>query len=245
MFGEPTGLDFGAVTTATCLAAALATAIMGLYARYPIAQAPGMGENFFFVFSVLPAAAAMIATGVKDGSIAAGTTTPWQIALGVVFISGLLFLLVTLLGVREMLLDAISPSMRNAIAIGIGLFIALIGMRNAGLVLTDPGTAVTMNPQFASPDLIVFFFGLFLTAALFARRVRGAIVWGILAATVLAVRVQVRAALPAGGDRRVHGGCRVEARHRRSPSRRKSSRCRRRWPRRCSRWTSSTPCPGR
>lgn len=188
--GEPTGLDFGAVMTATCLAAALATGIMALYARYPIGQAPGMGENFFFVSSALPAAAAMIAAGAVDGSIAPGSTQPWQIALGVVFISGLLFMLLTLVGVREMLLEAISSSMRNAIAIGIGLFIALIGLRNAGLVLVDPGTAVTMNPQFASPDLIVFFFGLFLTATLFARRFRGAIVWGILGATALAIALK-------------------------------------------------------
>src|SRR5580658_1944796 len=79
MFGHPTGMDFGAVMTATCLAAALATAIMALYARYPIAQAPGMGENFFFVFSAMPAAAA------------AGFANAWQVALGAVFISGVLF----------------------------------------------------------------------------------------------------------------------------------------------------------
>ena len=175
--GTETGLDFGAVTTATCLAAALATAIMGLYARYPIAQAPGMGENFFFVGSVLPAAAAL---GV-------GGSAPWQIALGAVFIAGVLFVLLSLFGVREMLLDALSPSMRNGIAIGIGLFIAFIGLRSATLVETDPGTAVKMNPEFASPDLLVFFFGLLLTAGLYGRKVRGAIVWGILGATLLAV----------------------------------------------------------
>src|SRR5512147_2710595 len=80
MFGQPTGMDFGAVTTATCISAALATAIMAFYARYPIAQAPGMGENFFFVFSAMPAAAA------------AGYANSWQVALGAVFISGVLFL---------------------------------------------------------------------------------------------------------------------------------------------------------
>src|SRR5436190_14351232 len=90
MFGKPTGMDFGAVTAATCLSAALASAIMGLYARYPIAQAPGMGENFFFVFSAIPAAKA---AGFGDG---------WQVALGVVFISGMLFLALSLVGVREM-----------------------------------------------------------------------------------------------------------------------------------------------
>jgi len=186
MFNMSTGMDFGAVTTATCLAAALATAIMGLYARYPIAQAPGMGENFFFVFSVLPAAGALIAATVKAGSLEAGSTTPWQIALGVVFVSGVLFLILSLLGVREMLLDAISPSMRNGIAIGIGLFIAFIGLRNAELVLPDAAAGVKLNTHFASPDLIVFFVGLLVTAGLHARRVRGSIIWGIVAATALA-----------------------------------------------------------
>ncbi len=182
MFGFETGMDFGAVTTATCLAAALATMIMGLYGRYPIAQAPGMGENFFFVFSVLPAASAMIASQAA----APGETSPWQIGLGVVFISGILFLALSLFGVREMLMDAISPSMRNGIAIGIGLFIALIGLRNATLVLAD-ANGFRLNTAFGSPDLIVFFLGLLVTAGLHARGVRGAIVWGILAATVLAL----------------------------------------------------------
>ena len=100
-------------------------------------------------------------------------------ALGVVFVSGLLFLLVTLTGVRERLLTALSTSMRGAIAAGIGLFIAFIGLQNAGLVIQDPGTAVTLNPDFASPDLIVFFFGLLLTAGLQARQVRGSLLWGM------------------------------------------------------------------
>ncbi len=186
MFGMETGLDFGAVTTATCLAAALATGIMGLYARYPIGQAPGMGENFFFVFSVLPAAGAMIAAGVQDGSIAEGSTTPWQVGLGVVFLSGVLFLVLTLLGVRRKLLDAFSPSMRHAIAVGIGIFIAFLGLKNGRLILPDATLGVKLNVEFASPDLLVFFSGLFLTAGLLGRRRRGAIVWGILGGMAVA-----------------------------------------------------------
>src|SRR5436190_21180221 len=116
MFGKPTGMDFGAVRTATCISAALATAIMAVYARYPIAQAPGMGENFFFVFSAIPAAAA------------AGFSNAWQVALGTVFISGLLFLLLSLVGLRELIFNAVSPSLKNGIAAGIGLFIAFIGL---------------------------------------------------------------------------------------------------------------------
>src|SRR5882757_1504163 len=175
MFGMDTGMDFGAVTTATCLSAALATALMALYARYPIAQAPGMGQNFFFVFSAIPAATA------------AGFANGWQVALGTVFISGVLFLALSLFGLREMIFNAISPSLKNGIAVGIGLFIAFIGLQNTGLILKDPGTAVKMNPHFASPDLQVFFFGLLLTAVLQVRRVRGAILWGIVGATALAV----------------------------------------------------------
>jgi AGZA family xanthine/uracil permease-like MFS transporter len=186
LFGQPTGMDFGAITTATCLAAALASAIMGLYARYPIAQAPGMGENFFFVFSAIPAAAA------------AGAAVPWATALGAVFVSGVLFLVLSLVGAREAVMNSISPSMKHAIAAGIGLFIAFIGLQNAGLVLKDPGTAVKLNPDFASPDLVVFFVGLMVAAGLFARRVRGSILWGILAAGALAAGLKL--ALPLLGE---------------------------------------------
>lgn len=178
MFNMNTGLDFGAVTTATCISAALATAIMGLYARYPIAQAPGMGENFFFVFSAIPAATA------------AGFANAWEVALGVVFISGVLFLILSVSGIRKIIIDSISPSMKNGIAVGIGLFIAFIGLQNTGLIMKDAGTAVKLNTQFESPDLIVFFFGLLLTAALYARRIGGAILWGIVGATLLAIVLQ-------------------------------------------------------
>ena len=158
MFGKETGMDFGAVTTATCLSAALATAIMALYARYPIAQAPGMGENFFFVFSAIPAAACV------------GFSNSWEVALGSVFISGVLFLVLSVIGLRELIFNSISPSLKNGIATGIGLFIAFIGLQNTGLILKDPGTAVKLNAHFGSPDLIVFFIGLLVTAVLRARK---------------------------------------------------------------------------
>lgn len=179
LFGFETGMDFGAVLVATCLAAALATALMALLARYPIAQAPGMGENFFFVFATIPAATA------------AGFANGWQVALGVVFLSGVLFLVLSLVGLREMIFNAISPSLKNAIAAGIGLFIAFIGLQNAGVILKDPGSAVKLNAHFASPDLVVFFVGLLTTAVLHARKVRGSILWGIVVATVLAVGLKL------------------------------------------------------
>src|SRR5262249_21898140 len=98
MFRTDTGMDFGAVATDTCLSAAVAAAIMAFYARYSIAQAPGMGENVFFVFSAVPAATA------------AGFTNGWQVALGVVFVSGVLFLILSLVGLRELIFNAVSPS---------------------------------------------------------------------------------------------------------------------------------------
>ena len=188
MFGFDTGMDFGAVMTATCISAAAATAIMGLYARYPIAQAPGMGENFFFVFSVLPAVTA------------AGLSNPWRVGLGVVFLSGVAFLVLSLLGVRKIIINAVSPSMKNAMAVGIGIFIAFIGLQNAGIVVSaatinstpdgpvlSPGTLVTFNPSIISADLLVFAAGLLITSILYIRKIRGSIILGIVGATFISI----------------------------------------------------------
>ena len=183
---EPTGMDPGAVMTATCIAAAIATAWMGLFARLPIAQAPGMGTNFVFVVSLIPAAQIMINQAVASGELTEGETTAWQVALGVVLISGIAFLLGSLLGVRRLLLKGLSPSMWNAIPIGIGLFIAMIGLKGASLIVADPGTMVSMNPNIAGPDIGLFFFGLFATSALFCRKVKGSIIWGMLLTTAVA-----------------------------------------------------------
>ncbi|MCK5076035.1 MAG: NCS2 family permease, partial [Calditrichia bacterium] len=147
--------------------------------------------NFFFVFSLLPATAA------------AGFSNGWQVGLGVVFVAGILFLILSLTGIREMIVNAISPSMKNAMAVGIGLFITFIGFQNAGLITTsasivntpdgailNPGTLVKLNPHFASIDLLVFFFTLILTAVLHVRKVRGSILIGILSATVVSVIIK-------------------------------------------------------
>ena len=194
MFGFDTGMDFGAVMTATCISASIATAIMGIFARYPIAQAPGMGENFFFVFSVLPAVTA------------AGFSNSWQVGLGVVFISGLLFLALSLLGFRKVIINAVSPSMKNAMAVGIGIFIAFIGLQNAGIIVTaatiastpggpviSAGTLVKLNPSIISADLLVFVSGLLITSALHVRKVRGSIILGIAGATVLTIILKLLA----------------------------------------------------
>jgi len=177
LFGIDTGMDHGSILTATCIAAAVATAIMALYAKYPIAQAPGMGENFFFVFSVIPAAAGL-------ASVQAGEAQAWQIALGAVFISGVVFILLSVFGVREKIMNSISPVMKIGISVGIGLFIAFIGLQNSGLVVSSPGAFLKMNTNFASPDIWVFFFGLVLTASLMARKIRGAVFLGIVGATL-------------------------------------------------------------
>ena len=188
--GSPTGMDFGAVTVATCLAAALATGIMGLYARFPVAQAPGMGQNFFFVLSIIPAAAAT------------GHPEPWRAALGVIFVAGVLFLVVSVLGVRQLMIDALSASMKSAIAAGIGVFIAFVGLQNASVIVRDPGTAVSLTAALDSPDSLLFFFGLTVTSILYARRVPAALLLGMGATLIAAVvtRSLLLAAGPGGAS---------------------------------------------
>lgn len=171
--GNPTGLDFGAVLLATCLVSAAATIFMGLFARYPIALAPGMGENIFFVTVIV----SLSSLGVENA---------WQTALGVVFIAGVIFLVLSLLPFRRILMTAIGPSMRNGIAVGIGLFIAFIGLRNGGLVVDNPGTLVSLSSDLLSPEVAVFLTGLVVAAALQAYRFKGALIIGILVAALLA-----------------------------------------------------------
>jgi AGZA family xanthine/uracil permease-like MFS transporter len=171
--GKPTGLDFGAVLLATCVVSGAATILMGLWAKYPIALAPGMGENFFFVAVIMTLGAA-------------GVAEPWRVALGLVFIAGVIFLVLSVAGVREAILDAISTSMRNAIAAGIGLLVAFIGLRNGGIVVAHPGTRVALNPHLGSADVAVFAIGLLTAAVLHIRGVRGAILAGILASAIAA-----------------------------------------------------------
>jgi AGZA family xanthine/uracil permease-like MFS transporter len=176
---QETGMDFGAVAAATCIASALATVVMALYARYPIALAPGMGMNSFFVATVFVAAKQF---GADNG---------WRVALGVVFVSGVLFLIITLTRLREVLFNAVSPSLKNGIAVGIGLFIAFLGLQKGGLIVSDTVTGVKLTAHVASPDMVIFFVGLLLTAILYVRKVRGAILWGIAATTLLAISLKL------------------------------------------------------
>jgi AGZA family xanthine/uracil permease-like MFS transporter len=174
VFVQPTvlgaaGMDPGAVLTATCLATALATALMALLANYPIAIAPGMGHNFFFAYSVVIA-----------------MKIPWQVALGGVAIAGILFILTAGIGLRERLITAIPATLKHAIAAGIGLLVAAIGLRWAGIIVGSPGTLVTLGNLHDRASLLAIA-ALAVTAILIARRVPGAFLWGILLATLAAV----------------------------------------------------------
>jgi AGZA family xanthine/uracil permease-like MFS transporter len=159
------GMPKDAVFVATCLAAALGSAIMGLYANYPIALAPGMGLNAYFAFAVV-----------------GGMGFTWQQALGAVFISGCLFIIVSLFQVREWIVNSIPRSLKFAISAGIGLFLAIIGLKNAGLIAAHPATFVTLG-DVRAPGAILAALGFLLIVALEQRKVPGAIIIGILAVT--------------------------------------------------------------
>jgi AGZA family xanthine/uracil permease-like MFS transporter len=161
------GMPKSAVFVATCLAAALGTAIMGLYANYPIGMAPGMGLNAYFAYAVV-----------------LGMGVPWQSALGAVFISGCLFLLVSVVGLREMIVGGIPHSLRTAITVGIGMFLALIALKGAGLVVPNPATMVSAGDLHQAPALMAIF-GFLLIVTLDRLGVKGAILIGIVAVTVL------------------------------------------------------------
>jgi AGZA family xanthine/uracil permease-like MFS transporter len=162
-----TGMDRDAVFVATCLAAALGSLVMALVANWPIGMAPGMGLNAFFAFTVV-----------------AALGFSWQQALGAVFISGIIFVILTVTGVRSWLIAGIPHSLRSAIAAGIGLFLGIIALKNAGIVVDNPATLVGLGDLKQTGPLLSIF-GFFVIAVLDALRVKGAILIGILAVTVL------------------------------------------------------------
>ncbi|MBF6616238.1 NCS2 family permease [Pollutimonas thiosulfatoxidans] len=164
-----TGMDRNAVFVATCLAAALGTLIMAFVANWPIGMAPGMGLNAFFAFTVVGAM---------------GYT--WQQALGAVFISGVIFVLLTVTGARQWLIDGIPKSLRAAIAAGIGLFLAIIALAGSEIVVANPATKIALGDLTAAPALFAIL-GFFIIAALDALKVRGAILIGILVVSLLSM----------------------------------------------------------
>ncbi|MFP5073493.1 NCS2 family permease [Neisseria sp. WLZKY-1] len=173
------GMDFGAVFVATCISAAIGCFVMGLAANYPIALAPGMGLNAYFTYAVVK-----------------GMGVPWQVALAAVFVSGIIFLLFSFFKLREMLVNALPMSLKMAIAAGIGLFLALIALKNAGVIVSSDATLVKMSDIYIlgenggkSPNwpVLLAMLGFFLIILLDYFRVRGAIILGILAVTLLGI----------------------------------------------------------
>lgn len=162
------GMPHAAVTAATCLAAGLASVMMGAVARYPLAMAPGMGLNAYFTYAVVQ-----------------GMGVPWQTALGAVFLSGAAFLLLTVTGLRRRLVEAVPSSLYSAVAAGIGLFIAFVGLKNAGIVVAQPATALALG-KLSAPGPATALAGLLFTAILLVRRVPGAMLLGLLATALLA-----------------------------------------------------------
>jgi AGZA family xanthine/uracil permease-like MFS transporter len=163
------GMDRGAVFVATCLASAFATLIMALYANYPIALAPGMGINAYFTYGVV-----------------IGLHQQWQVALGAVFLSGILFLAISLTPLREWIVDGIPKSQKMAIAAGIGLFLGVLALKNAGVIAADKDTYVTLGNLHA-PGAILAALGFVAMVALDARRVPGAILIAVLGVTVAGI----------------------------------------------------------
>ncbi|MGE5314777.1 MAG: NCS2 family permease [Acidobacteriota bacterium] len=165
-----TGMPFGAVLTATVIVCAFCTIMMGLYAKNPILVAPGMGLNAFFTFSVV-----------------LGLGVPWQTALGSVFWAGVVFFLLSVFNIRTYIVKAIPRQIRYAVAAGIGLFIALIGFANAKFIISNPATMVGLAKM--DPTLVTFLIGMVITSILVIKRVKGALIMGIAATTILAIPI--------------------------------------------------------
>ena len=163
------GMPIAAVTAATCLSAAFGSMLMGALANYPLALAPGMGLNAYFTYAVVK-----------------GMNIPWQTALGAVFISGVTFLFLTAIGVRRLIVSAIPHELYAAVAAGVGLFIALIGFRSSGIIVPSSATLVALG-NLRDPQTALAIFGLILTAALLAWRVRAAILIGVVGATIAGI----------------------------------------------------------
>ena len=163
------GMDKGAVFVATCLAAAGATLLMGLYANYPIALAPGMGLNAYFAYGVV-----------------LGMGVAWQVALGAVFVSGFLFLVLTVTRVREWIINSIPRALKLSISAGIGLFLAIIALKNAGLIVENKATIVGIG-NLKSPTTILACLGFFVMVGLDAMRVRGSIMIAVLGVTMIGI----------------------------------------------------------
>lgn len=173
------GMARGAVFTATALAAALASILMGVLANLPVALAPGMGLNAFFTYTVV-----------------LGMGYSWQTALTAVFLEGILFILLSVVNVREAIIDSVPTNLKKAVAVGIGLFITLIGLKGAGIIVANPATLVSLGTVTEGSALLAVV-GILITAALYALKVPGSILIGIFATTIIGIPMGIT--IPAGG----------------------------------------------
>ena len=167
MILSETGMDHGAVFVATCLAAAIGCLVMGLIANYPIALAPGMGLNAYFTYSVCM-----------------GMGVPWQTALAAVFVSGLVFIAISMFKIREAIVNAIPMSLKLAIGGGIGLFLALVALKNAGIIVDNPATLVGLG-DLKQPSVLLALLGFLMVVVMHQFKVRGAIIISILVITAI------------------------------------------------------------
>ncbi|EKD06177.1 MAG: NCS2 family permease [Limnospira sp. PMC 1291.21] len=167
IFLETPGDLFGEIAIATALSAAIATLIMGLYANYPFALAPGMGLNAYFAFSVV------LSQGIS-----------WRVALGAIFIEGLIFIALTFGNIRAQIVTAIPSGIKHATAAGIGLFIAYIALTKTGLIISSEATVTTLG-DLSQPTVLITLIGILITAAFVVRRITGALLWGIIATALL------------------------------------------------------------
>ncbi len=172
------GMDQGAVFTATAVSAAMATLIMGLFANYPVALASGMGLNAYFAFTVCPMLAEM------------GVTDPWKVALTAILAEGIIFIILSIFKFRETLVNAVPANLKYGISAGIGLFIAFVGLQGSGFVSDDASTLVVLG-NVGSAQVVLAFVGLLLIGVMWHFKIKGAILWGILATWLLGIIAQL------------------------------------------------------
>lgn len=172
------GMDQGAVFTATAVSAAFASLIMGFFANYPVALASGMGLNAYFAFSVCPMLASM------------GVTDPWKVALTAILVEGIIFIILSIFKFREALVNAVPANLKYGISAGIGLFITIVALEGAGIMADDASTLVTLG-DLSQPGFVLAMVGLILIGIMWHFKIRGAILWGILATWILGIFAQL------------------------------------------------------
>ncbi len=172
------GMDSGAVFTATAVSAAVASLIMGFYANYPVALASGMGLNAYFAYSVCPMLAGM------------GITDPWQVALAAILVEGLIFIILSICKFREALVNSVPANLKYGISAGIGLFITIVALEGAGIIADDASTLVTLG-DVSQPNFVLAIVGLILIGIMWHFKVKGSILWGILATWILGIFAQL------------------------------------------------------